>query len=432
MENEGWLRDFGRRAEGSIRELRKLEADLKREYNLERDHNERAGLADGVDPEDRSIATKTVHMIAEILANHLMPGFGSLAVNAAEVGLRLVGALGQPRPIEGMEIGLPVTIIPGLVNLNIGTRLYEEPSRHKDGAITVGFDIDVGYNFPSVTIIDESPDHQSKLPPQSDEPLAPETSRPRRMTPESQETGPTSSAKDPHSTEPDGPTSDRDDLAELPKFIAQTENVPESDAAEAIVKATEAPRAESSAKPENSGPSERPTLAAASEVTHPLCLSPLMRSSPLTLWPPSGSAGPNEVATAQTAYTSSTTPPRRDGQSDTEPSPNTPRSKAATGVVICGSANAIAATSRTGYLDSTVVVSAARQAIVNELYDGTTNSVARSVRTVRNLEVVVFLDIDLGICLWIDVNPTSQTPATTLLITITGAPEQPDFACYRS
>jgi hypothetical protein len=69
---------------------------LKLEDRVEREHAERSNVADSTDAASRWIVNKTAHVAAELLANHLVPGFGGPIVNAAEFALRFVGALGDP------------------------------------------------------------------------------------------------------------------------------------------------------------------------------------------------------------------------------------------------------------------------------------------------------------------------------------------------
>jgi hypothetical protein len=86
------------------------------------------------------------------------------------------------------------------------------------------------------------------------------------------------------------------------------------------------------------------------------------------------------------------------------------------GIVIWGSARAVALRRRTRILSADVLLSCGREAAFEKVYDGTPQSVARAMRVARGLEVVVFLDPEIQGGAWIDVDPVTQAPAATFLI----------------
>jgi len=86
------------------------------------------------------------------------------------------------------------------------------------------------------------------------------------------------------------------------------------------------------------------------------------------------------------------------------------------GIVIWGSARAVALRTRTRILSAGILLSCGREAAFEKVYDGTPESVARAMRVARGLEVVVFLDPDIQGGAWIDIDPVTQAPAATFLI----------------
>jgi cyanophycinase len=90
-----------------------------------------------------------------------------------------------------------------------------------------------------------------------------------------------------------------------------------------------------------------------------------------------------------------------------------------TGLVIWGSARDIAAEAETPIIDAGTLLSWARKRAFRKLYAGQPASAAAAMRLTRDLEVVLLLDPVIGGGLWVDVDPVSQLPATTLLVEMT-------------
>jgi hypothetical protein len=89
-----------------------------------------------------------------------------------------------------------------------------------------------------------------------------------------------------------------------------------------------------------------------------------------------------------------------------------------TGVVVWGSAAAIAAWGNSPILSAHVLLQYVKERMFADIYDGSAISVARQRKAVRNLEVIIFMDTIKGVGLWVDVDPTTQDPAAALLIKI--------------
>jgi hypothetical protein len=84
--------------------------------------------------------------------------------------------------------------------------------------------------------------------------------------------------------------------------------------------------------------------------------------------------------------------------------------------MVCQPMAVIAAAIGTRLLAPATLLAYVRRRAREILYDGTPGSVVAGLRAARALRVVVFLDPELGIGLWIDVDPLRQAPAATLLI----------------
>jgi hypothetical protein len=90
-----------------------------------------------------------------------------------------------------------------------------------------------------------------------------------------------------------------------------------------------------------------------------------------------------------------------------------------TGLVIWGSARDIAAEAETPIIDAGTLLTWARKRAFRKLYAGQPTSAAAAMRVTRDLEVVLLIDPGIGGGLWVDVDPVSQRPATTLLVEMT-------------
>jgi hypothetical protein len=95
----------------------------------------------------------------------------------------------------------------------------------------------------------------------------------------------------------------------------------------------------------------------------------------------------------------------------------------ASGIVIWGSARAIALGTRSRILSPGILLSCARRAAFDKACDATVESVPRAMRAAGRLELVVFLDPDIQGGLWIDVDPVAQVPAATMLIDLPVSPD---------
>jgi cyanophycinase len=96
-----------------------------------------------------------------------------------------------------------------------------------------------------------------------------------------------------------------------------------------------------------------------------------------------------------------------------------PKDRRGTGLVIWGSARDIAAEAESPILDGGTLLSWARKRAFRKLYGGRPGSAAAAMRVTRDLEVVLLLDPGVGGGLWVDVDPVTQLPATTLLVEMT-------------
>lgn len=88
----------------------------------------------------------------------------------------------------------------------------------------------------------------------------------------------------------------------------------------------------------------------------------------------------------------------------------------AVGLVICGSARDVTVALRDRQLSVDGLLSYARRAAWSLVYDGTPGSVKSAMDVVMGLEVIAFVDPDIGGGLWIDVDPVTKAPAAALLI----------------
>jgi hypothetical protein len=334
-----WVRAYAEETDAKLRELELQKAELKNAERLERDHLERAGLSGDDWRLDRFIAGKAIRIAAELFANHLVPGFGGVIVNAVELSMKMAGVIGNPDSADGIEVDLPITVLGGLFNIEFGIRIDDGHSGNHGSPFTVSVVPDIGYNIPSVAIVDAAPDRAS-----------------------------TAAAR-------------RPDEAETAEFLRP-------------------------AKPRPAGSSARADQT-----------------------PPAGPDGPFDFG-ARLARAARPADDAATGEADHLPGTVQPGRTA--GVVICDSAAAIAAAARTRNVDSPLLVSFARQAVVRAVFNGTTATVGPAAQAAQDVEVVVFIDLDLGIILWIDINPISKQPKASLLITVTAVDGQLEFRCYRS
>ncbi len=477
LECRDWTRAHAAEADARLKELRWLKDDLERDERLEQDHIERAGIDDGVKGRDRSIVTKTIRFAAQVAFNHLVPGYGSLIVDAGEVLLRLTGVLGDPDSIDGVEIGVPLTVGNGLFNINVGVKFDDSSSQ----PVTLSIGPDIGYNFPSIDVVEENPDRlRGQHPQQAEQPEVPEATQ-------SRETAAVNEAPDPakDTTGPESAESEQPDVQ--PSALASVRPEPEQELAESeqpdvlpwmqtLVRPEPEPEAEANdvsadsvapdksgadaAQPDKSGPdpdegplglrpdsgeARRPLDHDAHPPTHldhlasnnlgdlslhQSLLTPEPGSAPQALPPPPAEPA-QDVQQPGDSSPSTVTAQGEEGPGAQAPA-TAQQPKRATAVVICGSVQVLAAAAGTRDLDSNLIVSIARQALVRKHLHGTIALVAAAVRAARDLEVVVFWDPEFCVGLWIDVNPVSQQAAATLLITMTVAGDRLNVRCYRS
>jgi hypothetical protein len=86
------------------------------------------------------------------------------------------------------------------------------------------------------------------------------------------------------------------------------------------------------------------------------------------------------------------------------------------GVAIYGSATPVAAQTGSLVLDADALLRYVRKRIFDAIYDGTPESVARAGRVYSAVAVVVFLDLDGGAGMWVDVDTEIRSAAATLFV----------------
>lgn len=357
-------------------ELQSVEKHIQQEAAAEEAHTLRIpGFADlKLDSMKRAIVTKAARAVATVAAHHILPGLGAPVVRGVEMIWTACAAPQKVADGNAVKIGVPVSIMGGLIELDIGTTLSDSDILREGAplAFELGWNLDgpagvpSGAGSPQIEVVVESAGQEPK--PGVDEPDKQDEPDEHEEMEEQEEQGQVAPAdKKIRSALEDG---------------GLTEARPEADG-----------RAGGHAGPAPETPA------------HP-------RSAETVAEAPGKVAGPESHETGRVRFSSA----EETGESG--PLPRTSR-PAATGVVIWGPARMITAAARRPSLSAEVLVSYAREGILRQTCDGTAGSVASAMRKARNLEIVVFLDPEIGGGLWIDVDPVSQAPAAALAVQMT-------------
>jgi hypothetical protein len=471
-EADHWLRDVRRGLQVSMRDLREARDALEREGSAEQAHNDRVGL-DSESGSDRTLVTKIGRTLLKVLALHFVPGLGPALVDFGEAALRLIGVVGDPSKIEGINFSLPVPILGNLLNLNIGTDLLDSHSQRGDRPLTLSADLDIGFNLPGIAVVEESPDSQVGYqdPPgdQAEEtPImesGPAPLRDSRAASEASDAGneegtrqrgeivvglqsadtrqdqDDASGDEAQAGYPEGYSAERAAPHTIRAHSHRHEARPPADADEAI--APESPAVlEESDETQLTADQELGSAPGRDEIQTEAkhAGGPLPRQ--LMTFPDSGDdesekADVQKVNRASAKYAG----PERHASADDRDGllsadlradnssaacwPAADLAAGATGVVICCAASQLLAVAHTSPLDSSLILSLARQIIVRKLFDGAPGSLKRAISAAKNLEVVMFVDPELRVAVWVDVNPASQLPAAILVVSADGQHGQP-------
>jgi hypothetical protein len=112
-----------------------------------------------------------------------------------------------------------------------------------------------------------------------------------------------------------------------------------------------------------------------------------------------------------------------------------PSASRVTAAVMCQSAASIAAALGIRFVDAAALLAYARRRTWQDRYDGTPNSAVAGLRDARALRTVVFLDPELGLGQWIEVDRSLEAPAAALLMKFdltAGLPGRFSFISYQA
>jgi hypothetical protein len=405
----------------------------RRDHRIEAAHAERIaeargekGFIDQVKDFVHNVVTQVIERAAFVAANHIAPGIGGYVVNLAVKFKNAIDNIENLSRNGTIELQIPVvTGADGMFGLWVGPTISENEKRQTtfgigaDPAVGIYEHLEVGKPDIEVTAPDDdgasnestSVILEIKVAEYSESTTS--EMKLRRHEAISQQEESVTRRDDPNFGDYSQPPS-RQRVIELPEISLEWIRSGEKEDASRPVEATEhevddnAHRVQSR---ETRAPSlsEIPQAATRGHEARSLADSSLrFTTGNQTHTRGSSTNGSSGGFTAGTAA----------GTTGSSTSGGRATAGKVTGVVVWGSAAAIAAWANSPILSARILLQYIKRRIFDEIYDGSAISVARQRKAVRNLEVIIFLDTTTGVGLWVDVDPATQEPAATLFINI--------------
>jgi hypothetical protein len=355
------IASFHADAEDLAGDLRHLERVLLREERIEEAHIQRVpGLIDlDLTAMDRTVITNVARAVAVVVAQHVVTGHGDLLAGISEWVTKACDTPEQLDSARGLKVTAPLPI-GGLLVFDVETTLSDDIGADEESPLALGTGLNLDgapASYLQVELVEERVP-ANNAPDQSGEPADPE------------DAGQAESQTGRHARPADEP--------------------------------------------------ERPAVPRRVSVRAGLGW-PATLAGPdpgLSAGPP-GEAEPSYELAAWLQDTPQASAPALEeaiGGETAGPRTQRPDLPLGAGIVIWGSARAVALRARTRMISADILLSCGREAAFEQVYDGTPESVAHAMRVARGLEAVVFLDPGIQGGAWIDIDPVTQAPAASFLI----------------